>query len=225
MPSATRRAREKSEVHARIIDAARELFIRQGYEEVSMRKIAQAIEYTPAALYVHFKDKTELMKAMCRQDFSQLTRETLKLATQSDPVLRIMMMGEAYIRFGIRHKNQYRLMFMTPHPAEITPTEEDLKRAADPDQDGYAFLRLTVREAIAQGRLRDDCGDAEMVTQTFWSAVHGVVALEITHADDPWLTWRPLKKRISHMLATTMRGMLRDPRELDQLMKQRRGTR
>ena len=67
-----RREREREETRAKITDAARELFAREGYDAVSMRRIAEAIEYSPTAIYVHFKDKEALFQDLCRQDFGKL---------------------------------------------------------------------------------------------------------------------------------------------------------
>lgn len=203
------------EVQELILSAARDLFVREGFEAVSMRKIAEAIDYTPAALYVHFRDKAELMQEICRRDFGALTAETLKLAKVECPLARIYMMGATYIRFGIEHTNQYRLMFMTPHPAEVPIPEEELKKMNDPDQDGYAFFRITVQQALELGVMRMNVGEVELVTQTFWAAVHGVTAIEITHSNDPWLNLAPREKRIETMLDVALRGMLKDPAHLD----------
>ncbi|MBL0869165.1 MAG: TetR/AcrR family transcriptional regulator [Phycisphaerales bacterium] len=215
MPPEDRRAREKMEVQELILSAARDLFVREGYEAVSMRKIAEAIDYTPAALYVHFRDKAELMQEICRRDFGALTAETLKLANVEDPLARIYMMGATYIRFGIEHTNQYRLMFMTPHPVEVPIPEEELKKMNDPDQDGYAFFRATVQQALERGMMRMSVEDLELVTQTFWAAVHGVTAIEITHSNDPWLNLAPRERRIETMLDVALRGMLKDPGHLE----------
>ena len=67
-----RREREKSETRDKILDAARELFVTEGYEGVSMRRVAEKIEYSPTAIYVYFADKNELFHELCRQDFQHL---------------------------------------------------------------------------------------------------------------------------------------------------------
>ena len=189
--------------------AARDLFLNHGFDAVSMRKIADAIEYTPAALYGHFKDKVELMRELCRRDFAAMDQEMLAIVNVADPVRRIHECGRIYIRFGTEHKNQYRLMFMTPHPREVVPTEDDLAGMSDPDRNGYAFLCKAVAQAVAAGRLRPEFDDVHSTVQTLWAACHGVVALEITHGDDPCVPKRPLKVRSELTLMITLRGMLR----------------
>lgn len=208
-PSApTRRSREKALVHDRILDAARNLFARDGIEAVSMRKIASAIGYTPAALYVHFASKEDLIRALCRHDFTSLTEAQRKVAAVADPVERIKRIGHAIVRFAGAHPNHYRFMFMTPL-SSVEPAPEDLAGMGNPETDGYAFFVLQVREAIATNRLRPELTDEHLVAQTFWGAIHGAIALHITFADDPCVPLRPLAKRAALIIDAVMAGLVR----------------
>ncbi|MFN7020812.1 MAG: TetR/AcrR family transcriptional regulator [Phycisphaerales bacterium] len=212
MATTERQSRELAAVRQRILGAARELFVRHGCDAVSLRKIAESIGYTAPALYTHFRDKSELMSELCRQDFAALAGDFVKLAKVADPVERIYRLGLAYIRFAREHPNHYRLMFMTPHLAEIAPpTEADIQAMSDPDQDAYAFLHKSVREAMAEGRFLPDHTDSELLAQTLWAGVHGVASLEITHGDCPWARWRSLDRRSRTMCAAMLKGLLRDP--------------
>ena len=83
-----RRAREKSETRDKILDAARELFITHGYEGVSMRKVAEKIEYSPTAIYVHFADKEDLFHQLCQEDFARLAQVFQNSAMSPDPLVR-----------------------------------------------------------------------------------------------------------------------------------------
>ena len=84
-----RREREKEEVRAKILDAARELFVEEGYEAVTMRKIAAAIEYSPTAIYLHFRDKKAVINALCETDFLKLASRFRKIAEVGDPIVRL----------------------------------------------------------------------------------------------------------------------------------------
>jgi hypothetical protein len=122
----------------------------------------------------------------------------------------------AYIRFAKEHPNHYRLMFMTPEvPKSAPPSTEDLETMSDPDQDAYAFLEMTVREALVGGRFREELTDSQLLTQTLWAGVHGVASLEITHGDCPWAKWRSLERRSRTMCEAVLRGLLRNPAELE----------
>lgn len=206
MGTGERREREKQQTRQKIVDAARRLFAEEGYEAVSMRRIAEAIEYTPTAIYVHFKDKAELFRDICRSDFLKLADVERQMRAVADPIERIGAIGRGYIQFGIEHPNHYRLMFMTKHDA--APEACDMARKNDPDEDAYAMLRMTVEQGLAEGRFRPDLTDAAVISQTLWAAVHGVVALTITKSEDAWIDWAPLKDRTDVMVDSILAGLI-----------------
>ena len=203
-----RREREKSETRDKILDAARELFVTEGYEGVSMRKVAEKIEYSPTAIYVYFADKNELFHQLCRQDFARL-QEVVATEMPSDPIERVLKIGRNYVQFGERFPNHYVFMFMTPHP-EQELDEQDREIAGNPEVDAYAFLKWAVQEAINAGCFREGVEDSELVSQTLWASVHGVISLNIAKGKDPWVDWRPLRQRAEMMLDITLRGLLKE---------------
>ena len=204
-----RREREKSETRDKILDAARELFVTEGYEGVSMRRVAEKIEYSPTAIYVYFADKQELFHELCQQDYARLAEVFQSSAMSSDPIERVKQIGRTYTEFGVRYPNHYKFMFMTPHPPH-EPDEEDREVMGNPEVDAYAFLKWAVQRAIDAGRFREELQDAELISQTLWAAVHGVIALNIAKCSDPWVDWRPLQQRAEMMLDVTLRGLMRE---------------
>lgn len=205
-----RREREREEVRTKILDAAREMFATEGYEAVTMRRIAERIEYSPTAIYLHFKDKESVLREICEVDFLTLAQELLVIAKVPDPIERLRAAGLAYAEFGLSHPNHYRLMFMTPHPHH-EEDEVDLDKG-NPEEDAYAFLRGSVAEAIAAGRLLPEMDDADLVAQTLWAGMHGVVSLQCAKAEDPWVEWRAVSERTRMMIDTLIRGMVRESR-------------
>ena len=203
-----RRERERGETRDKILDAARELFIDEGYEGVSMRQIADKIEYSPTAIYVHFKDKDELFLEVCHQDFRLLAQSMVSLAQVADPVERLRKIGLAYIEFGLNNPNHYRRMFMTPHPAVPADTEE-LMGKGNPEEDAYELLRATVGEALKAGAFREHLKDADLIAQTLWAGVHGVASLQIAKCNDGWVPWRSVKERGETMIDGLLQGLLK----------------
>jgi AcrR family transcriptional regulator len=193
-----RRDREREELRTKILDAARELFASEGYEAVTMRKIAQRIEYSPTAIYLHFKDKEAVLREICDADFGALAHRFATIARIADPRERLVATGNAYADFGLSHPNHYRLMFMTPHPP-LSHQDSAIERG-NPEQDAYAFLKGTLAEALAAGRLRPGLDDLDLLTQTVWAAIHGVVSLEIAKCNDDWVDWRPAAERVRLMI-------------------------
>jgi AcrR family transcriptional regulator len=205
-PTLERRDRERLETRTLILDAARELFARDGYDAVTMRAIAKRIEYTPTAIYFHFKDKLALLRELCDADFGALARRFHGIARVADPVERLRQIGMAYVEFGLDHPNHYRLMFMTPHPP-LDPAESGLEKG-NPEQDAYAFLKATLAEAIAAGRLRPEFHDVDRAAQTAWAGAHGIVSLHIAKCNDGWIDWRPPHETARLLIDAMIRGML-----------------
>ena len=188
-----------------ILDAAREMFAAEGYDAVTMRRIAEKIEYSPTAIYFHFKDKDALIHDLCDTDFGKLAQEFEPIARVSDPVERLRRVGHAYAEFGLRNPNHYRLMFMTPH-SPCSPSDSRVQRG-NPEEDAYAFLRQAVVQAIEEKRLRPELKDADLVSQTMWAGVHGSISLQIAKQNDAWIDWAPLKKRLALMIDALIRGI------------------
>lgn len=208
MGVAERREREKRELRGKIMDAARRLFVEHGYEAVSMRMIAREIEYSPTAIYLHFRDKDTLFQELCAADFLSLAGQFHKVAQIADPVERLAQIGMLYVDFARDFPNQYRLMFMTPTPAKAFD-QNGLVDKGNPEQDAYGFLRQTLADGIAAGRFRPELDDAEQLAQLMWAGVHGVVSLHIAKGNDPWIDWRDMRQTAERMVEINIRGIVR----------------
>jgi AcrR family transcriptional regulator len=204
MGSPERRARDRERTRRRILEAARTMFVQRGYEATTMRAIAAAVEYTPTAIYHHFRNKEALLTELCAIDFRALAQAFLRIGRVADPIERLGRIGDAYVEFGQTHPMQYQLMFMARRP----PLEAGMTRD-DPGEDAYAFLRQTCAEAIATGRLRPEYGDADELAQTCWATVHGLVSLQIVKGHDPRIPWREVRHTAQRACELLLRGMLR----------------
>ena len=209
MGPTNRREREKEALRTQILDAARYLFARDGYDAVTMRAIAERIEYSPRTIYLHFQDKEDLVRELCRHDFQVFGAELAKAGQVKNPLARIKAMGHGYAAFGLQNPNHYRLMFMSDSPDYEGKGEEEWKD--NPEVDAYALLRDTVQEAIDQGLMAPAYKDAELVAQTVWAGIHGVIALDIAKQGDPWVAWRPLDKRVKTMIDAMVDGLSAAP--------------
>lgn len=204
-----RRVREKNEVREKILDAARELFVTHGYEGVTMRKVAERIEYSPTAIYLHFADKESLFREVCQQDFLRLSEAFRDLVNIQDPGERLAACGRAYVEFAVKNPNHYRLMFMTSRPRTMKHTEGELVIRGNPNSDAYAFLLALVCDSLKAGAFRPELTDPQLIAQTLWAAVHGVASLAIAMDEDHWIEWRPLVDRHQTMMNALMSGLMR----------------
>ncbi len=199
-----RRERQRQELREKILGAARELFTELGYDAVTMRKIAEKIEYSPTTIYLHFRDKDELVRELCTLDFLEFAGAFRSLGGVRDPGARLRGIGLAYLRFAEEYPNQYRMMFMAPHPP--VAIEDRRIEKGNLEVDAWAFVRGTVADAQEAGLLpRDQNLDA--LTQVFFGGVHGLAALHIAKANDPWIDWQPLEVVGPLMIDALLRGL------------------
>ena len=181
MSSKARREREKKALKQEILRAARDLFVQDGYENVSMRRIAEKIDYSPTTVYLHFIDKADLLFHICEETFAKLVVQGENLlAHKIDPLAKLKMFGHAYIEFGLRHPDHYRLTFMVQHePDELKGRYENSM-----GHRAFELLRSCVEECIAQGVFRRL--DLNLTSQALWAGVHGITSLLIARPDFPW---------------------------------------
>ena len=199
MGIAERRERDRLGLRRKILDAARELFMIEGYDRVTMRRIADAIEYSPTAIYNHFTDKDDLVRALCADEFGQLLG-ALPQAAPADPVEWIRQLGLAYARFGFTHQNHYRFMFMT---------DKRQHALSDEGQQAFGLLRAAVETAIAWGRFRAE--DVDATAQVLWASLHGVVALLVTYERDQFPGVPAVPDLVERVVENGIRGFLADP--------------
>ena len=176
-----RRAREKELLRQQILSAARELFVDEGYENVSMRKIANKIEYSPTTIYLHFKDKADLLDSVCQETLLNLlnTLEELK-RDMSDPIETLRKSGQVYVEFGLKYPQDYKLTFVIrPQFQKGLGLQE-----GSVGEKVFNYLRTMVSECIRQKIFRQM--DVETTGQVLWAAVHGVTLLLIDFPDFPW---------------------------------------
>lgn len=210
--SKKRRARERDELVMRIKDIAREMFVRDGYEAVTLHRIATALEYTRPPIYRYFKDKDDLLTAIVLEDMGDLQTKLLECATIADPLERLVEMARRHCTWATENPNHY-LLFYTRAWIE----REDAVRAelASPvELEPLHLLYKAVEELISQGKSKNEYQDAGLVAKTIWAAMHGTIMLEITMSDyDRMLLHdrdRPFQERLDTLMYGLMRGFLRE---------------
>lgn len=181
--------KEREDLKEKILSAAREIVVKDGYEGVSMRKIGAKIGYTAMAPYRYFQDKDAILRELCLADFDTLKKSLESIDSEPDPVDRLRKMATAYVAFARDYPNQYRLLFMTPLPKSV---QVDPAKSQNPEEDCYFRLIETMRQAISQRRFKPDYDDPERLSQVYWAGLHGIVSLHIILWEAPGIEWRPL---------------------------------
>ena len=174
MTISTRKERQKEELRTKILEVAKALFIERGYEETSIRNIAERIEYSPTTIYLYFKDKDDIFYALHQEGFLLLNQYFRVLQNVADPFERLKAITKAYIDFALENREFYDLMFISRSPMNALTKEDD---KWEEGKNAFGFLVATVAQCIEKGYFHGM--EPEVLSFTCWSMVHGICALEV----------------------------------------------
>lgn len=180
MGIAERKEKQKLEIRKMILDASMKLFVEEGFSNVSIRKIADLIEYSPTTVYLYFKDKDEILFNLHELGFQKMAEYNITLWDIKNPLLRLHKMGENYIQFGLQNPAFYDLMFIQHAPMDALQKMVNCEwRSGDV---ALGKLKETVQECMDRGFIEK--GDVKTVSMAIWSLVHGLVSLAIRQRFD-----------------------------------------
>ncbi|MGH6956502.1 MAG: TetR/AcrR family transcriptional regulator [Caulobacteraceae bacterium] len=203
-PKSARKAKGDGHLRrAEILEAAERIFVAEGYEGATIRKIADEVGVSSTALYMHFRDKDEILIEICLAAMQTLLAQNSEIAGRlTDAAIRVRLMLEAYVRMGLEHPNAYRLVFCSPPRPTDRPVSD---AAAEVGAQCYARYVGVVREIEEAGRLRE--GDADSVAQALWAACHGLVTMIINRRD---FEWASASKLCSLIVGGMLAGLVAD---------------
>lgn len=197
--SSERRERQKQELRQIILKAATELFLEKGYDDFSLRQVAERIGYSATTIYIYFHNKDDLLLETVRDGFAAFDQKMETIAGASgEPLARIEALGRAYIEWGLKNPALYRLMFMQrsdfyllPHrkdegeeatsstPSATASTKKKAGKSLDqPRTVARVLLVAAVQEGIEKGVVRRD--DPLVLADILWAGAHGLVSLALS---------------------------------------------
>src|SRR6266851_324490 len=181
---APRRRKPRGLGHERrgeILAAAKQMFLREGYETVTTRKLAERVGLSQTGLYVYFKSKEEVLNAVCRATFERLAQRYREVGAEPKAgpgLLRRLL--ETYVEFGLEHPDEYQLTFMAGRSAPKFHRHRTLAQPFEQQGIGiqsFLLFRDQVARLVQAGTIENI--DATLAASTLWVAAHGLVALLI----------------------------------------------
>jgi AcrR family transcriptional regulator len=170
-----RQERDREQVYRRILDAARELFVAEGYRNVSIRKIAEKVEYSPAALYSYFPSKDDLFFALAEEGFRKLfefTNDPEMMA--GDPLAAIRHGFLRYYLFSRKHPEYFELMFVDRSVPQISKEWERFGFVEQMIDEVCAVLQRGIDQGVFPGGM-----NPEVAFHILWAAVHGPATVAV----------------------------------------------
>lgn len=182
MATAERREKAKEALRTKIVEAARDIVSAEGLEALSMRALAERIEYSPATIYLYFRDKEELLQNVVEEGFRRLSEkvqeQTVAAGEGANAAQRHRALGRAYARFAIENTAYFRVMFELPTVARLggdTGCRPEARREAEAS---WCNVEATVQQAIDEGLIQ--VRDAQHGAIIAWGLVHGLTSLYLT---------------------------------------------
>ena len=190
----TRRQKQRDQARADIREAARTIFVRDGYTNFSMRKLAAQVGYSAGALYLYFRNKDELFHSLVDESFARLADSFDALNHgRTRPVDRLKRGLRLYVDWGVAHPNDYEIAFLQPDPM----------RRPYRTHRAFDVLRALVAASYRGGKpsAQRTARDSEAI----WSAVHGITALLIQR---PTFRWHSQDAVVRQVIDSAVNGAL-----------------
>src|SRR5579883_1149340 len=175
MATTEKRVREKQDLKRVSLDAARELFATENYKNVSIRRIAEKIDYSPGSIYLHFKDKDEILDGLAEEGF-RLLSERLEAIKQRDPLEKLRQAAKVYLDFAMDQTHYYRIMFELGDSFSTTSGGYQAKQTQS--QRAYEIILNAIREGVKSGDLSSQI-DETFATHILWAEMHGIASLAL----------------------------------------------
>ncbi len=202
MEAREKKATDKEQFRREILDAARDLFVNEGYEKFSMRKLAEIKECSPRTIYLYFKDKDDLLFALCEEVAERLFADLTNIRkAQGDQVESLRQALLYLIAFGFTNPDEYKVLFIAR--PQVYGTFDEFMEHESMARNSYFVFREIVRNCIETGKLLEI--DIDVLTQVLTVATRGA-ALTVNETSFPWID----RNVLAHTLAE---GLLRGYRK------------
>ena len=202
--SVARQDEQKAELREKIFATARELVLRAGFAELSIRKLADEIGYAPGTIYLYFKNRDEIVREICVRGFAELFEQMKTAAEVIDPQKRLAALLRAYANFAVNNPETYRLSFMEdPKFTKAIFRSAPLERETGAGRRAFSAVVKAVRDLKRCKKLARN-QDENLLAEVLWAGVHGVVSLKLIYPAFPTNSTELL---VNKMIDTLLRGL------------------
>ena len=181
------REKNKADIRRLILRSARKSLVEKGYENFSLRSLAQQIGYSPAAIYRYFKSRDDIFACLTAESFDLLIKASSSVVPEpdEDPVSVLKRGMHAYVAFGLENPDHYRIAFLLGGGEANQPPRP---------RTAYEALRARIQRCIDAGRFFP--ADPDLLAQSLWAAAHGVTSLLVQRPSFPWVARSKLVDRV-----------------------------
>jgi len=179
-----------------ILQQARVLIQKRGFQDLSMRKLASGLKCSPGTLYLYFKNKQEILDQLVSSAFDELSLQLKSIELKPEqPIDYLRQLMHAYIDFGLEHHDHYQFAFMTSRTSNDGPYRPN---------EAFQILTDAVNTCVKSEMFTSN--DVQLLSQTIWAGIHGITSLLIVLPSFPWLAQ---EKLIQHHINSLVDGNLK----------------
>lgn len=203
--TAARKTEQKIELREKILNSAREMVLKNGYGDLSIRKLAEKIGYAPGTIYLYFESRDAIVREICLRGFAELGK-TMQTAAKkkSEPKKRLAALLKSYADFAVNNPETYHLSFME----DPKFTEEMFRNAPLETENGAG--RQALQTIIDEFKKLKESGeisekeDENLLAEVFWTAIHGIVSLKLIY---PAIPFNSVEKLVDKTIKTLLKGL------------------
>ncbi|MCJ0742627.1 TetR/AcrR family transcriptional regulator [Pedobacter montanisoli] len=166
---------QREGIRQMILKEAKNLFLKDGYEATSMRKIAQGAGISPTTIYLYYKDKSDMAYALHKEGFKILGKQFMVLQSVENAFERLKAMGKIYLRFALENPDFYEIMFIMKEPIEFLSKQDTCEW--EEGEQAFNSLLNTVADCKKEGFFKEM--DERIVALNIWALVHGLCSLKL----------------------------------------------
>jgi len=168
-----RKERDKESMRSAVLEAAMELYLEKGIESLTIRAVAERIEFSPATIYLYFRDKDDIVYQLYNIAFGKFYEKQLEWNSIDNPLERLRYGCKHYVEWGVQNPKLYDLMFILEIPMNVIEEEN----CQDNGLRSFDELKKLLAECIAADKLK--IKDPELAAMMCWNMIHGVTSLLI----------------------------------------------
>jgi len=199
-----RKEGEKAKLKAKILETAREMVIREGFDGLSIRRLAEKIGYAPGNIYLYFAGRDEIAREICRQSYAEMLLAIEPAAKVKDPVGRLKALLKSYADFAEGRPETYKLAFMQdPKFNEVMFRQTAIDEETGAVQKAFRLIVDALDELKQVGKI-DKRANTNLLAEVLWAGVHGVVSLKLIY---PAFPATPTSTLVGTMIRTLLNGL------------------
>jgi len=165
----------KSDLKKRIIKAAREVLLKQGYRSMSLRTIARKIGVSATSIYLHFEGKDDLVHKLMEKTIARLNNKLEnEVDRYEDPIKKLEALARKYVDFALNQPREYQIIYLISSDEMTRYPKEKFRKA----RRGYEIVTQVLQEGVESGLLSES--KPRMAAYTFWAQLHGVMSVVLS---------------------------------------------